>query len=52
MTCSCTHHVIDPFAYLQDIICRLPVHTPGELDEFLPDVWIASHPAAQRKTSG
>jgi transposase len=43
------HHDIDPFAYLQDILGRLPSMPPVQLDELLPDVWFASHPSAQRK---
>jgi hypothetical protein len=51
MTCSCKHHDIDPFAYLQDVLRRLPSHLAEELDELLPDVWFASHPSARRKTA-
>ena len=49
LTGTCRHHGIDPFAYLRDVLRRLPAHTTGELDEFLPDAWFASHPAARRK---
>jgi hypothetical protein len=48
---TCKHHDIDPFAYLQDVLRRLPAHPAGELAEFLPDVWFASHPSARRKTA-
>ena len=51
LTGTCKHHDIDPFAYLQDILRRLPSHPPGQLDELLPDVWFASHPSARRKTA-
>jgi hypothetical protein len=49
LTGTCRHHGIDPFAYLQDVLRRLPAHPAGELDEFLPDAWFASHPHARRK---
>jgi transposase len=51
LTGTCRHHDIDPFAYLADILRRLPSHPAGRLDELLPDVWFASHPAARRKTA-
>src|SRR5262249_15209067 len=50
-TGTCKHHDIDPFAYLQDILRRLPSHPADLLDELLPDVWFASHPSARRKTA-
>jgi hypothetical protein len=50
-TGSCKHHGIDPFAYLQDILTRLPSLPSRQLDELLPDVWFASHPSARRKTA-
>jgi integrase len=48
-TGTCKHHDIDPFAYLQDILRRLPSDPARELDEYLPDVWFQSHPSARRK---
>ena len=50
---------VEPFAWLKDLIERLPYHrkgeafaqstsggsvTSGELDEMLPDRWLAAHP--------
>jgi transposase len=49
LTGTCKHHDIDPFAYLQDVLRRLPSHPADQLDELLPDVWFASHPSARRK---
>jgi hypothetical protein len=49
LTGTCKHHDIDPFAYLQDILRRLPSHPTHQLDELLPDVWFATHPSARRK---
>ncbi|HMB03751.1 MAG TPA: transposase, partial [Isosphaeraceae bacterium] len=51
LTGSCRHHDIDPFAYLQDILSRLPSLPPGQLHELLPDLWFTSHPSARRKTA-
>jgi len=51
LTGTCKHHGIDPFAYLQDILRRLPSHPAEQLDELLPDVWFASHLSARRKTA-
>jgi hypothetical protein len=43
------HHDIDPFAYLQDDLGRLPPFPADQLDEFLPDVRFRSDPSAWRK---
>jgi transposase len=49
LTGTCKYHEIDPFAYLQDVLRRLPSHPADQLDELLPDVRLASHPSARRK---
>jgi transposase len=49
LTGTCKYHDIDPFAYLQDILRRLPSHPADRLEELLPDAWFASHPSARRK---
>jgi hypothetical protein len=51
LTGTCKHHGIDPFAYLRDVLRRLPSMSPEQLDELLPDVWFESHPSARRKTA-
>ena len=51
LTGTCRHHDIDPFAYLRDVLGRLPCLPRGRLDELLPDVWFRSHPAARRKSA-
>jgi hypothetical protein len=38
LTGNCKHHGIDPFAYLDEILRRLPSQPSGRLDELLPDV--------------
>jgi transposase len=50
-TGTCKHHDIGPFAFLVDVLRRLPSQPAGRLDELLPDVWFASHPSARRKTA-
>jgi transposase len=46
---SCNRHHVDPFAYLKDILERLPTHPSDRLGELLPDAWIAMNPHARRK---
>ena len=33
---------LDPYAYLVDVLRRLPTHKDSQIDELLPHVWIAS----------
>jgi hypothetical protein len=46
---SARNHGVDPQAYLQDVIERLPVTRPDEPDALLPANWAAAnraiHPA-------
>ena len=46
---NCKHLDIDRFAYLRDVLRRLPAHPAVQLDELLADVWFASHPSARRR---
>jgi transposase len=46
---TCNRHQIDPFAYLKDILERLPTHAADQLGELLPDMWIAANPQARVK---
>jgi transposase len=48
-TGACKHHDIDPFAYLRDVLGRLPAHPVDRLGELLPDVWFDTHPQTRRK---
>ena len=40
---------VDPFAYLKDVLDRLPTHPAERLGELLPDAWIAVNPFARLK---
>lgn len=46
MTQSCKRHGVDPFAYLSDVLARLPNTPADHLDQLLPDRWAAARPAA------
>ena len=48
---SCKRLGGDPFAYLKDVLERLPTHPIDRLAELLPDVWFAAHPRARRKVA-
>lgn len=48
---SCKRHQIDPFAYLKDILERLPTHPTDRLGELLPDVRIAANSRARRQVA-
>src|SRR5262249_62264740 len=50
-TASCKRHDIRPFAYLRDVLGRLPTQPTDQLEELLPDVWFAAHPSARRKAA-
>jgi transposase len=39
MTQTCKQHRIDPFAYLQDVLTRLPSLPADQLPELFPHVW-------------
>jgi hypothetical protein len=45
---TCKRHHVDPFAYLKDILERLPSHPADRLGELLPDAWLADRPQARR----
>jgi hypothetical protein len=48
---SCKRHGVDPFAYLKDILERLPAHPADRLGELLPDAWSAANPDARRRVA-
>lgn len=41
VTATCRRHGIDPFAYLRDVLARLPEHAPESLGALLPEQWQA-----------
>lgn len=41
-TATCRRHEIDPFAYLRDVLNRLPATPINDIDQFLPDRWAGS----------
>jgi hypothetical protein len=43
-TASCKANQVEPFAYLRDVLERLPTHPADALDELLPDRWLQAHP--------
>ena len=45
-TSTCHRLSIDPWAYLQDVLTRLPRASAAQVAELLPDRWQASHPGA------
>jgi len=36
---TCRRHKVDPFAYLRDVLTRIPATPVNELEPFLPDRW-------------
>ncbi len=42
VTQTCKRHGLDPFAYLQDILTRLPTLEPERLPELFPHAWAQS----------
>jgi hypothetical protein len=47
LTKTCNRLHLDPLAYLQDVHARLPTTSDGDLEELLPDRWLAQHPQHQ-----
>jgi transposase len=43
---TCKRHQIDPFAYLRDVFDRISAHPQNQLEELLPDKWLAARTAA------
>jgi len=42
---SCQRHEVDPYAYLRDVLTRLPATPVSQLDQLLPDQWKAARAA-------
>jgi hypothetical protein len=45
---SCRRHQLDPFAYLKNILERLPAPPADRLGKLLPNAWLETHPQARR----
>ena len=45
---SCRRRGIDPFAYLKDVLARLPAMTTSQLPEILPAAWAKARQDAQK----
>jgi transposase len=43
---TCRRHDVNPFAYLRDLFDRFAQTPISQIDQFLPDRWIAEHPEA------
>ena len=41
---SARRHGHDPYAYLRDVLTRIPTHSHKQLDALLPDRWQPTHP--------
>jgi hypothetical protein len=41
-TSTCQRLGVEPWAYLQDVLARLPTTPAGQLGELLPDRWQAA----------
>jgi transposase len=44
LTASCKANEVEPFAYLSDVLARMPTQPVDQLDELLPDRWLKAHP--------
>jgi transposase len=42
---SCQRHEVDPYAYLRDVLSRLPATPVSQLDQLMPDQWKAARAA-------
>jgi hypothetical protein len=51
-TSSCQRLGVEPWAYLQDVLTRLPTTCRDHLPALLPDRWQATRPAAAKSPSG
>jgi hypothetical protein len=43
MTATCRRLGMDAFSYLRDVLARLPTQAKEQLDELLPERWLAAH---------
>jgi hypothetical protein len=50
-TSTCQRLGVEPWAYLRDLLERLPSHQPERLGELLPDVWARAQRGAAEAMS-
>jgi len=43
---TCQRHKAEPWAYLRDVLTRIAATPINQLDQFLPDRWLATHTSA------
>lgn len=48
---SCRRRGIDPYAYLKDVLTRLPKMTNRQVPEVIPSIWAKSHLQVQRQAA-
>jgi transposase len=48
-TSTCNRLGVEPWAYLQDVLTRLPTTSVGQLEELLPDKWQATRAATAQE---
>jgi transposase len=48
---SCRRRSIDPYAYLKDVLTRLPKMTNWQIPEIIPSVWAKAHLQLQRQAA-
>ena len=48
---SCCRRGIDPYAYLKDVLTRLPNMTNHQIPEVTPAAWAKAVPQMQRKVA-
>jgi transposase len=51
VTQTCQRHGIDPFAYLRDVLTRLPGLPAERLTDLIPHVWAAAQRAQSEAVS-
>jgi hypothetical protein len=48
---SCRRRCIDPYAYLKDVLTRLPRMTNHQIPEVTPQAWAKAHLQVQRQAA-
>ena len=43
---TCERHQVEPWAYLRDVLARIPATPVSQLDQLLPDRWKAAAASA------